>query len=697
MAAADKSPAHGECGGRWTTIGVVMGERPILPRTRSPPSRIDEEPNVGSFACAGVEPASFHMHHLSSSKRLTPLLTTLALLGGCTEDPVEDETGAVPSSSGIELTTGASTSTTMTPTSDEFVTDPGNPDSSVTNLTTQTAATGDTPTTSTTADVTATAGDDTTGEGMTTTGDDTTGCGMGDLLCGIPREEQIPTPKPDGVPSPLPGVYDDLGEASEDAGVRALIGFPTRDRVALEARVVDLYTPGHPDYQNYMTVPEWMTDHAPLQADFDLIKAWLASRNMQVTFEASNRMLIAFGGTVKDFNETFQTTLHICLRKNPQQGNPPFEVYCTLESFKLPKFVADRTTGLLTADLPTDVGMLPAEAGAVVNDPPGLNAFSPTRIAVAYEMDELYSAGFTGQGVKLGIIAAATFHGKDLQTFWKSFGITRSAPTRVQMMEPVITRITETILDTQWASSMAPGAEVINYEGPDARNTALLYVFNEAIARNEVSVLTDSFAHREDSEPKPLRHQYDHSALMGAALGMTVISASGDSARPDTPCSSPYVTCVGGTKLSADALGNVLGETAWQGSGSGDAKTFDRPSWQQAIVPGNKRAMVDVALNASPSSAYWVRRFGSWQAYGGTSFAAPVFAGMVAVINSYRVGNGLPVVGYLNPTLYTDMAVRASFRDVTLGGTDLYTAQVGWDYPTGWGAPRAMKLAEALP
>jgi kumamolisin len=39
-------------------------------------------------------------------------------------------------------------------------------------------------------------------------------------------------------------------------------------------------------------------------------------------------------------------------------------------------------------------------------------------------------------------------------------------------------------------------------------------VFNEAIARGEVSVLTDSFAHREDSEPKPLRHQYDESALM---------------------------------------------------------------------------------------------------------------------------------------------------------------------------------------
>lgn len=303
----------------------------------------------------------------------------------------------------------------------------------------------------------------------------------------------------------------------------------------------------------------------------------------------------------------------------------------------------------------------------------------------------------TGAGVKLGVVAAATYHGKDLQTFWKSFNITRVLPQRVQVMEPAISRVTETILDTQWSSSIAPGADVITYEGPDARNTSLLYVFNEAIARHEVSVLTDSFAHREDSEPLPLRHQYDHSALMGAALGITVISASGDSARPDTPCSSPFVTCVGGTALSADPLGNVLAETAWQGSGSGDAKSFNTPSWQQGVVPGNRRAMVDLALNASPSSAYWVRRLGKWEAYGGTSFSAPVFAGLVAVVNSYRHSKGLPDVGYLNPSLYTDVAVRASFRDVTLGGTDMFDAKPGWDYPSGWGAPRAMKLAEALP
>jgi kumamolisin len=636
------------------------------------------------------------MSHMSAGRlRVTSsLLSPLVLGGGCSDDSAGSVTE--PASTG-GTTAGSSTTSGEIPTTSVGTTlpdemtepvNPTNPDSVSTTLD---------PTTGTTTPV-----DPTTGDGTTTTTTDetttgnTTGCIDGGMLCEIPPEEQVPEDKPDGVPSPLPGVYDDQGEAPLDNEVRALIGFPTRDRAALEARVADIYNPDSPAYGEYLTVDEWMTDHAPPQADYDLIKEWLASRGMPATFDSSNRMVVAFSGSVADFNATFMTTLHICLRKNPQAGNPPFEVYCTLESFTVPKFVADRTTGLLTADLPAATGNLPGEAGMVISDPPGPGAFDPQEIAAAYEFDDLYDIGFTGQGVKLGVVAAATFHGKDLQTFWKTFGITRALPQRVQMMEPVVTRITETILDTQWSSSMAPGADVITYEGPDARNTALLFVFNEAIARHEVSVLTDSFAHREDSEPLPLRHQYDEAALMGAALGITVISASGDSARPDIPCTSPYVVCVGGTNLVTNN-GIVVSETAWDFSGSGDAKTFDRPDWQMGVAPNNKRATVDLALAADPSNPYWIRRFGNWESFGGTSFSAPVFAGMVAVINSYRIDNGEPVVGLLTPIIYQDAAVRATFRDVLLGATDQFQAKIGWDYPTGWGAPRAKKLADALP
>lgn len=532
---------------------------------------------------------------------------------------------------------------------------------------------------------------------ITTGGDDPIGPCKDGPLCPLPPEEREPTAKPDGLPSPLPGVYDDLGPAGPDDGFRSLIGFPTRQREQLEQRVARMYTPGGPEFRRYMTVEEWMADHAPEAADVALVEAWLRARGFTVRFAAANRLLMQFTGTVRDFNETFDTELHICMRKNPLWGDPPFPVYCTLDKFTLPKFVADRTNGLITADLPAETGALTKEVGAVKADPPGPEAYGPPVFYGAYNLNSLFAEGYRGQGATLGVVGAGTYHEIDLQIFWKSFGIASEPPRRVEVMEPVFERVTETALDTQWATAMAPGAEVTVYEGPDARNTALLFAWNYAIERNEVDVLTFSFAHREDSEPKQLRHQYDESALMGAALGMTLVSASGDSGMPDTPCSSPYVTCVGGTKLVASQEGVIDREWAWEMSGSGAAKSFARPHWQDGDVSDGRRAMADLALNASTEYPMWIRRWATWEFFGGTSFSAPAFAGMVAVINGYRRARGLPRVGYLNPILYLHAPTRATFRDIKYGQTEHYHAGPGWDYPTGLGAPDVKALALALP
>ena len=531
---------------------------------------------------------------------------------------------------------------------------------------------------------------------VTTGADDPIGpCGA-DPLC-LPPSEMVPTDKPDGLPSPLPGVYDDQGAAPPDNQFRALIGFPTRQRGLLESRVALMYSPASPWFRQYMAVETWMADHAPDETDVMLVENWLRSRGFTIDFEAKNRLLVQFSGTVADFNASFQTELHICLRKNPLWEDPPFPVYCTLDRFTLPKFVAERTNGLATADLPAEKGELSKEIGEVVADPPGPEAYGPRVFYGAYNMHPLFDAGFTGEGSTLGVVAAGTYHAIDLQIFWKSFGIERELPTRVEVMEPVFERVTETALDTQWATAMAPGADVVVYEGPDARNTSLLFTWNHAITENKVEVLTFSFAHREDSEPKPLRHQYDESALMGAAIGMTLISASGDSGMPDTPCSSPYVTCVGGTRLIADQEGVIESEWAWVMSGSGPAKTFARPYWQDGDVEQDRRAMADLALNSSTEYPMWLRRWANWEYLGGTSFAAPAFAGMIAVINGHRRARGLPRLGYLNPTLYLHAPTRKTFRDVKYGQTEHYHAGPGWDYPTGLGAPDIAALALALP
>jgi kumamolisin len=148
---------------------------------------------------------------------------------------------------------------------------------------------------------------------------------------------------------------------------------------------------------------------------------------------------------------------------------------------------------------------------------------------------------------------------------------------------------------------------------------------------------------------------------------------------------------VGGTVLLLDAGGARADELAWRNSGSGQSAWFDAPSWQ---TTAGKRAVSDVALAAGP---YWMYGFGAWRDLRGTSFSAPVFAAMIAVINSARRTAGKPPVGLFNRTLYTDAAVQAALRDVVAGETSSHRAGPGWDYPTGWGAPDAKALAEVLP
>ncbi|WP_437590675.1 S53 family peptidase [Sorangium sp. So ce1000] len=508
---------------------------------------------------------------------------------------------------------------------------------------------------------------------------------------------------PSGLPRPLSGIYMDFGAAPEGDRFRALMAFPTRDVSGLESAIEDMYDPGKPDtFRKYMSVETWMERHAPSESDVAAVESWLTQQGMEIRRRSKNRLLLEFAGTVEQFNAAFDTELRDFERENPSAGGKPLRTFGALDPLRPPQRIIDLASGVVSVEIPADTEPLPAEGGSIEEDPPPEveQGLTPAQIARAYGVEGLHAAGHSGQGVKLGVVVGATFKFWDLQSFWRSFGVSHDKPEVVVTGDPISTRFVETTLDMQWSGVMAPDAELIAYEGADARTHSILYAWNEAIGAGEVSVLSTSFAHREETEAQLIREQYNEAARMGAALGMTIVVASGDSAKPDVPSSSPYVTCVGGTVLELGDDGEVASEVAWSHSGSGRSRAFDTPWWQESAVSDaqGKRAVSDVALTASSDAPYWLYFLGEWDRRGGTSFAAPVFAGLMASVNSHRIAQGKPVVGWLNRALYTDAGVQAAFRDITTGKTvEGFSAGPGWDYPTGWGAPLADKLAEALP
>jgi subtilase family serine protease len=165
---------------------------------------------------------------------------------------------------------------------------------------------------------------------------------------------------------------------------------------------------------------------------------------------------------------------------------------------------------------------------------------------------------------------------------------------------------------------------------------------------------------------------------------------------------SVYVTGVGGTDLTTTGAGGAwASETGWVDTGGGiSPDDFPIPSWQVATAAGcakcsqTYRNGPDVAANAD--FTYYVcadQEACTANLYGGTSFATPMWAGYMALVNEQAVLNGNPVLGFINPALYTiglGVDYDTDFHDITSGGNTLGTT-VGYDLSTGWGSPNGKR------
>ena len=201
-----------------------------------------------------------------------------------------------------------------------------------------------------------------------------------------------------------------------------------------------------------------------------------------------------------------------------------------------------------------------------------------------------------------------------------------------------------------------------------------------------------------------------------AAQGQNLFQAAGDSKKWTTsgkaseiyPADDVYVTSVGGTDLSTRApqADPWASETAWADSGGGiSPDKFAIPSWQTAAAAGcascsqTYRNGPDVSANAN--FTFYVcadQTTCTANEYGGTSFAAPMWAGYLALVNQQSVANGNKPLGFINPSLYSigaGSSYDTDFHDIT-SGSNGYSATTGYDLATGWGSPNGSGLLNAL-
>jgi len=269
-------------------------------------------------------------------------------------------------------------------------------------------------------------------------------------------------------------------------------------------------------------------------------------------------------------------------------------------------------------------------------------------------------------------------------------------------------------LDIEVAGAVAPGARFVVYFAPNT-DQGFIDAVSTAVhdSTNKPSVVSISWGGPEDSWTAQARAQMEQILTEGAAVGVTVTAASGDSGSSDGvndgsqhvdfPASAPHALACGGTSLRIEG-DRIVSEAVWNdlpsdGAGGGGISTeFAVPSYQAGLqLPANAdtdqpgRGVPDVSGDADPQTGYSIFVGGAGQSVGGTSAVAPLWAGLTALFNQAL---GSPV-GFVQPRLYQGSA-SGGFHDITQGNNGAYSAAAGWDPCTGLGSPQGALLLAAL-
>lgn len=443
------------------------------------------------------------------------------------------------------------------------------------------------------------------------------------------------------------------------------------------------------------------------QSAIDALAAYFAGFRLTASPPAPDHLSFKVSGTAAQVEQALGVTL------DNYQDSKGHRFYATSRDPRLPANLAATVQAIFGLDNYPALKRLSAMAAGS----PG--SYTPSDMQTAYNVTPLYNQGITGAGQTIAIIAIDTFQLSDVRTFESLYGLPQASISTVSVGNGAAGSQQETTMDLEWSNAIAKNVSLRVYEF-DASFQGFYDTISTTTSENVASVISISLGICEGTFSASSYLVASENALaVAAAQGQTVLVASGDSGAYECtdaygnpilsvsyPASSAYVTAVGGTALLINADGSYRSESAWGsttecsspcGSGGGYSGIITRPSWQNNVNANSYRALPDVSLNADPATGNNVYFQGTLQpGWGGTSIAAPQWAGIAAIANQ-AAGRRL---GLLNPILYSPSVAGpsacAAYHDVTSGNNLYYNATPGYDLTTGWGSPNAYNLVHDL-
>ena len=512
------------------------------------------------------------------------------------------------------------------------------------------------------------------------------------------------------------------------------IVLPLRDRTGLQSFLRQQYDPASPFYHQFLTPQEVTERFGPSQEDWDALVAFAKASGFEIVGGTRDSRDLWLTGAVANIEKAFHVILGVY--KDPTEDRT-FYSPDREPTVNLP-FPLWHITGLDNNSKPHPLYMKKSDyAKALGIDPRKVHSNTtgsgPSGSFLGSDMRAAYYQGtaLTGSGQNIALFELAGTDLVDLSTYYSNVGQTEPyTPTLVSTGGYATTCVygnggssacddTEQTIDMTQAMGMAPGSTMLymyvcgNVKANGTGNfsdTACI----SAMVSNSAAPLSKQISCSWGWTPADASTLDPYFEQM-ASQGQNFFVASGDSSTWSSsneawPADDANVVGVGGTDLTTSGAGGPWSsETAWADSGGGiSPDSIPIPSWQQisgVINSSNKGSTTlrngpDVSAEANFDFYYCSDQEGCGTGLGGTSFAAPMWAGYLALANQQAAGNG-ETIGFINPTIYPQAAAGGTtyanlFHDITSGTSGSYSAVVGYDLVTGWGSPNTTGLINLL-
>jgi kumamolisin len=431
-------------------------------------------------------------------------------------------------------------------------------------------------------------------------------------------------------------------------------------------------------------------------AEIKQLKDYLRAQGLTVGTVHSGNLLVDASGTAAQLEKAFGTKLSAW--RDAASGR---SFYANDTAPTLPTAIASLVSDVSGLNNRAQLHHQTPSTVTPHNGPGG--GYTPAQLKGGYNV----SGTYTGSGQKIALLEFDGFQQSNITKYDTNYSLGSPTPT-VQNVDGGSGALgdgqVEVELDIEVLHAIAPKANVTVFEGPNS-DAGEVDTY-QAIVDSGIPTTSISWGAAESARTTSNINAVDAVFKAGAAEGLGFYAASGDDGSDDAgdggtsvdyPASDPYVTGVGGTKLTVTSANAWSKEVAWSGGGGGKSSVFKIPSWQTAVqksAGGGYRQVPDVSAHANPSPGVSIYSQGAWSSVGGTSAAAPEWAAFAALYNQQAAAAGKANLGFANPALYT--ASGTGFHDITSGSNGDYSAATGWDFTTGWGSYNAATLASKL-